>query len=447
MKCIQQELFTSVVSERDRQGREARARWAWVEPEVWTDHMLAALENGVKGGKWFSLNDKVSREKSLQLAWEQVRRNGGSAGIDAISVKRFAKIAEKELTRLSRELREGAYRPKPVKRVWIRKLGSKEKRPLGVPTVRDRIVQSALRLVIEPIFERDFAAHSYGFRPVRGCKDALRQVVRLLKAGYIWVVDADLESYFDTIAHEKLMHLVEERISDQKVLELIRSFLTQGVMESHKGWQPTDRGTPQGAVVSPLLSNIYLNGLDHEMARKGYQMVRYADDFIILCRSQKEAQGALKEVQQWTRSRELILHPEKTKIVDATVKGGFDFLGYHFERGYRWPPQKSLKGLREKIRTRTKRTNGTSMSCIISKLNPILKGWFEYYKHSHQTTFSPIDGWVRMRLRSIMRKRHKRKGRGRGKDHQRWPNAYFADLGLYNLHTAWEHARQPPWRS
>ena len=406
--------------------------------------MLAALETGVKGNKWFSLNDKVSREETLRLAWEQVRRNGGSAGIDAISVKRFTKIGEKELTRLKRQLQRAEYRPKAVKRVWINKTGSKEKRPLGVPTVRDRIVQGALRLVIEPIFEKDFAAHSYGFRPGRGCKDALRQVSRLLKAGYNWVVDADLKSYFDTIPHEKLMELVEERISDRKVLELIASFLTQGVMESHKGWQPTERGTPQGAVVSPLLSNIYLNGLDHQMARKGYQMVRYADDFIVLCRSQEEAQRAHEQVQRWTRKRELLLHPEKTRIVDATVKGGFDFLGYHFERGYRWPRQKSLNELRAKIRARTKRTNGTSMSCIISKVNPILQGWFEYYKHSHKTTFGPIDGWVRMRLRSIKRKRRKGRGKGRGLDHKRWPNRYFADLGLFSLNTACEHARQSP---
>ena len=325
MKYIQEELFPSAVSERDRQGREVRARWAWVEPQVWSERMLAALETGVKGNKWFSLNDKVSREETLQLAWEQVRRNGGSAGIDAISVKRFTKIGEKELTRLKRQLQRGEYRPKAVKRVWINKTGSKEKRPLGVPTVRDRIVQGALRLVIEPIFEKDFAAHSYGFRPGRGCKDALRQVNHLLKAGYNWVVDADLKSYFDTIPHEKLMELVEEKISDRKVLELIGSFLTQGVMESHKDWQPTERGTPQGAVVSPLLSNIYLNGLDHQMARKGYQMVRYADDFIVLCRSQEEAQRAHEEVQRWTRKRELLLHPGENQDCRCHLKRRFRF--------------------------------------------------------------------------------------------------------------------------
>ena len=444
MKYLQGELYPSVVSERDRQGREARARWAWVEPEVWTEGMLAALEKGVKGTKWFSLNDKVSRVGTLELAWEQVRRKGGSAGIDAISVKRFAKTAQEELTRLSEQLREGTYRPKPVKRVWIAKAGSREKRPLGIPRVRDRIVQSALRMVIEPIFEKDFAAQSYGFRPGRGCKDGLRRVDRLLKAGYTWVVDADLKSYFETIRHERLMDLVGQKISEGKVLELIRSFLTQGVMESHKGWEPTEQGTPQGAVVSPLLSNIYLNGLDQLMARKGYQMVRYADDFVILSSRQKEARGALEQVQQWTRSRELRLHPQKTRIVDATVKGGFDFLGYHFERGYRWPRPKSLNALRQKIRARTKRTNGTSMSCIVNTLNQVLKGWFEYYKHSHWTTFEPIDGWMRMRLRSILRKRCKGQGVGRGRDHRRWPNRYFADLGLFSLKTAWEHARQSP---
>ena len=394
--------------------------------------MLTALEQGVKGGRWYSLMDKVYAKANLRAAFEKVKANKGAAGVDHQTIEMFERNLEENLERLSRWLREGTYRPQAVRRTWINKLGSKEKRPLGIPTVRDRVVQAALLNVLEPIFERDFAERSYGFRPNRGCKDALRQVDKLLKAGYRLVVDADLKSYFDTIPREPMVRRVEEKVSDGRVIEILKLYLTQEVMEAAKSWRP-EGGTPQGAIISPLLSNIYLNSLDHEMAQRGYEMVRYADDFVILCRSEAEAKEALERVREWTAQAGLILHPVKTRIVNADDKGGFDFLGYHFERGKRWPRKKSLDKLKHTIRAKTRRTNGQSLRAIIEDVNRTLGGWYEYFKHSRATTFPNLDGWIRMRLRSILRKRAGQKGRGRGSDHHRWPNTYFSEHGLFSL--------------
>jgi RNA-directed DNA polymerase len=397
--------------------------------------MLTALEQGVKGGKWFRLIDKVYALPNLRKAFARVRANGGAAGVDHVTVEEFERHLEANLEKLSQSLHDGSYRPQAIRRVWIPKPGSQEKRPLGIPTVRDRVAQAALRAVLEPIFERDFAVQSYGFRPNRGCKDALRRVDTLLKQSYNWVVDADLKSYFDTIPHSGLMAQVEGKVVDGKVLGLVAAYLTAKVMETAQGWMP-DEGTPQGAVISPLLSNIYLDPLDHLLAGKGYEMVRYADDFVILCRSEAEASAALEQVRDWTASVGLKLHPDKTRIVDATQRGGFDFLGYHFERGYRWPREKSLKKFKDLIRAKTRRTNGHSLKAIVDTVNRTLRGWFEYYQHSHSTTFSLLDQWVRMRLRSLLRKRRGGEGRGRGRDHQLWPNAFFAKRGLFSLVTA-----------
>ena len=410
-------------------------RWAWVERSVWTERMLEALERGVKGGVWFSLADKVYRPSTLAAAWERVRRNAGSAGPDGQSVKTFEAQAARHLKRLHDELRAGTYRPAPVRRVWIDKPGSREKRPLGVPAVRDRVVQTALRLVIEPIFEREFAETSYGFRPRRGCKDALRRVVELLKKGHLWVVDADLKGYFDSIPHDRLMDDVHKRIADGRVLDLIEGYLTQSVLEDTKRWTP-ETGTPQGAVISPLLANVYLHPVDEAMKRAGCEMVRYADDFVILCRSREEAEAALAAVRREVEARGLTLHPDKTRVAHA-AGDGFDFLGYHFERGKRWPRDKSLMKLRDALRAKTKRTNGHSMECIVADVNRTLRGWFAYFQHSHWTTFPHLDGWLRRRLRNILRKRTKRKGISRmGLDHHRWPNAYFRERGLFCLDDA-----------
>lgn len=400
---------------------------------MWTTRMLKALETGMEGGKWFRLIDKVWSEANLQRALEKVVGNGGSAGVDGRSVVAVGKQSEEETAILHRELREESYEPAPVKRVWIPKLGSPEKRPLGVPTVRDRIVQTALRNVIEPIFERDFAAQSYGFRPGRGCKDALGRVDALLKEGRVWVVDADIKGYFDTIPQDALMERVGRKIADGRVLRLIEGYLQAGVMDSVSGWQPTEEGTPQGAVISPLLANIYLDPLDWEMAEAGLEMVRYADDFVVLCHSEEEARKALEKIARFTEANGLKLHPEKTRIVDASKPGGFEFLGYHFERGMKWPRKKSLDKLKEAIRSKTRRTAGESIPAICRELNKTLVGWFGYFKHGKPNVFPGIDGYVRGRLRSILRKRHGGKGRSRGKDHNRWPNAYFHAQGLHSL--------------
>jgi RNA-directed DNA polymerase len=426
------------VSQSTQQAGEAqnlwavRARWAWVEPEVWTEQMLTALEKGVKGGKWFRLIDKVYALPNLRKAFARVKANSNAAGVDHVTVEEFEHYLEANLEKLSQSLRDGTYRPQAIRRAWIPKLGGKEMRPLGIPTVRDRVVQAALRAVLEPIFERDFAAQSYGFRPKRGCKDALRRVNLLLQQGYNWVVDADLKSYFDTIPHSALLARVREKVADGRVLRLLEAFLHAQVMETAKGWTP-EGGTPQGAVVSPLLSNIYLDSLDHLMAEKGIEMVRYADDFVVLCQTEVAAQEALERVRDWTTAVGLTLHPVKTRIVDAMPVGGFDFLGYHFEGGGRWPRKKSLDKFKDTIRTKTRRHNGQSLQAILTDLNRTLRGWFEYFKHSRRFVFIALDKWVRTRLRGLLRFRQKRKGRGRGSDHQRWPNAFFAKQGLFSL--------------
>jgi len=303
----------------------------------------------------------------------------------------------------------------------------------GVPAVRDRTVEAALRHVIEPIFERDFAQHSYGFRPGRGCREAVARVEELLGQGHVWCVDCDLKSYFDTIPHDRLMAPIEERIVDGSVLALIEQSLNAGVMEELKGWQPTERGTPQGAVISPLLANLYLNPLDQQMAQRGWEMVRYADDWVALCRTKEEAEAVLVFLRKWTAEAGLTLHPTKTRIVNAQTEG-FDFLGWHFCGHKKWPRKKSLQKLQEKLRPLTQRANGRSLSEIIAKANPILRGWHGYFRDSHPTGLRGPDGWLRRRLRAMLRKREKRPGYGLTEaDHRRWPNRWFAAQGLFSL--------------
>ena len=416
------------------QGAEASGRdWSWVEASIWNERMLAALDNGVKGGKWFSLIDKVYRSATLQAAWRKVAANAGAAGVDGQSVERFADGAEVYLDELKQALESGAYQPQPVKRVDIPK-GPGQSRPLGIPAVKDRIVQTALKLVMEPVFEREFLDTSYGFRPGRGCKDALREVDRWLKSGYTHVVDADLKSYFDTIVHTRLMARVGERVSDGRLLRLIEAFLQQDIVQGLQRWTPSG-GTPQGAVISPLLANIYLHDLDCRMQARGYRMVRYADDFVVLTRSAEEAQAALCEVQAWVEENELELNADKTHVGDCRVRGqGFDFLGYRFEAGRRWVRGKSLHALRDRIRAKTSRLRGQSLRYIIADVNPMLKGWFGYFKHAHPLHLRGVDGFIRRRLRALLRKQQKRPGFGRCQaDHVRWPNAFFAELGLFTM--------------
>ena len=428
---------------RAKQVAETQDRnWSWVEASIWTERMLSALGNGVKGNKWFSLVDKVIRPATLQAAWHKVAANGGAAGVDRQSIERFAAKSDDYLNELSQALKERSYQPQAVRRVEIPK-GDGKTRPLGIPTVKDRIVQTALKLVMEPIFEAEFREGSYGFRPGRSCKDALREVDKLLKEGYTHVVDADLQSYFDSIPHQRLMQRVEAHISDGAVLALIERFLKQDIMQEGRRWRPMG-GTPQGAVISPLLANLYLHPLDVLMEDGGYRMVRYADDFVILCRSRETATAALEKVRTWVAENGLTLHPDKTHIGDCLQAGeGFEFLGYRFEAGRRSVRKKSLQRLKERIREKTRRTRGDSLARIVKDLNPMLKGWFAYFKHAHERTFSTLDAQIRRRLRALLRKQEKRPGFGRcHDDHRRWPNAYFAGAGLFAMHPVWLNARQ-----
>ena len=388
---------------------------------------------------------------NLEAAFWRVEANRGSPGVDHVTVRRFTARLNQEIQKLVGDISAEEYRPQLIKRVYIPKPGSTEKRPLGIATVRDRTVQAALRNVIEPIFEREFADNSYGFRPGRGCKDALRVVDRLLKDGYVYVVDADLQSYFDTIPQNRLMERVKERVADGRVLGLIEGFLRQGVMDGLETWT-SEQGTPQGAVISPLLANVYLNPLDHQMVGKRYMMVRYADDLVILSRSRREAEEALRELTEWTSEAGLKLHPQKTSIVDMSQAGaGFDFLGYQFLRTgrarlMRCPRKKSLDKFKDAIRERTRRNNGDSLAQTIDDVNAVVSGWFEYFKHSNRTTFKTLDKWIRTRLRSILRKRQGRKGRARGTDTQRWPNKFFTEQGLFSMFEAYAAVCQPAGR-
>jgi RNA-directed DNA polymerase len=434
------ETQPTIVPEEATPVGAVRARWAWTAPEVWTERMLTALEQGVRGGRWYTLMDKVCALPTLRAAFARVKANRGAAGVDHVTVTMYDARLDANLTGLSASLRDGTYRPQPIRRHWIPK-GLRERRPLGIPTVRDRVVQTALRLVLEPIFDVTFAAHSYGFRPGRGAKDALRRVDALLRTGYRYIVDADLQTYFDTIPHAPLRARVASTVSDGRVLALLDAFLQQPVFEGLAQWT-VDEGTPQGAVISPLLANLYLDPLDHAMAEKGFEMVRDADDFVVLCRTADEAQQALLMVQRWTEAAGLRLHPEKTRLVDVQQPDGFDFLGYHFTRRYRVPRKKSLRKLKDQVRQKTRRTHGHSLAVIIEDLNRTLRGWFEYFKHSRSTAFIPIDAWVRMRLRCILRHRLGKRGRGFRFAHHQWPRRFFTALGLFSLVHAHAAARQ-----
>lgn len=434
----------SIVSETTKQDAGVLGSCVqrkFVPAPIWTETMLAALQRGVKGGKWFSLIDKVYRLETLELGWALVEKNAGAAGVDRMSVERFAQGRQYYLAELAHALRSGSYRPLPVRRVYIPK--GKKQRPLGIPAVKDRVVQAALKLVIEPIFENEFESRSYGFRQGLGCKDALREVDRHLKAGYFWVVDADLQSYFDTIPHDPLLAKVGNRIGDGHVMALIQGFLKQDIMESLRRWTPI-AGSPQGAVISPLLANAYLHELDVEMREAGMVMVRYADDAVVLCRSPEEAVAALARMRAWVSANGLTLHPDKTHIGDCREEGeGFEFLGYRFEAGRRLVRKKSLMALRDKVRARTPRNRGGSIESVIASLNPTLKGWYAYFKQAHRFTFSSIDGFIRRRLRAMLRKQMHRPGQGRClNDHKRWPNSFFADLGLFTMSAAHQSARQ-----
>lgn len=421
--------------------------WSWVERSVWTGTMLNTLITRGKEQVWYSLMDKVYRPETLVAAHKRVSRNRGAAGVDNMTIDRYNKNLAHHQATLHQQLKDGTYQPQAVRRTYISKPGSKETRTLGIPCVRDRIVQTALKQVLEPVFEATFADCSYGFRPGRSCKDALREVDRLLEDGYRYVVDADIQGFFDAIDRSLLLERVRQRVSDGSVLSLVDASLKQDVMDGLRLWTP-DEGTPQGAVISPVLANVFLNEFDHLLSERGYQLVRYADDFVILCSSQEEAQDGLDLVRDWTEANHLTLHPTKTHIANLHEPGGeFSFLGFRFKchqnkRGevklHRFVARKSLKKVKTRIRELTPRKHGGSLESILTVLNRSMRGWFNYFSCASRYEHESLDGFIRRRLRRLLRKRSKR-GRGSGSsegDHDRWTNAFFEAHGYYSLVSA-----------
>ena len=407
----------------------------WAQRAVWTDRMLSTLlEDKVRGGKWHTLIDKVYSELNLYVSARKVTGKNGAAGVDGQSCEAFEEHLIVETRRLAEQLRGSTYRPKAVRRVPIPKPGRPdETRPLGIPTVRARAVQRAVLNVIEPILDHQFHERSFGFRHGRGAHDALRLVEQKLQEGYVYVVDADLKSYFDTIPKDRLLKLIQEHISDSRMLKLIKMFLDQNILEELREWTPI-AGVPQGAVLSPVLSNLYLNPLDHEMADAGFAMVRYADDFVVLCRSQFEAEVALQVISEWVEQAGLTLHPTKTKIVDSRTES-FAFLGYSFRGDKIYPRRESLAKMKTRLRELTPRKRSGSLESIVHELNRVLIGWFGYFRHSRWTIFKDLDAKIRSRLRRLLLKRH-RKNPKRLPRQQRWPNVYFTEVGLWSLREA-----------
>lgn len=369
-----------------------------------------------------SLIDKVYSRKNLELAWEKVKRNKGSGGIDGVTIERFEERREYYLDLLHQKLRDGTYRPKPVKRVKIPKTGN-DVRELGIPCIFDRVLQQALVQRMEPIFEEVFQACSYGYRKGRSPHDAMRRIWHELQAGYLWVVDADLRKFFDTIDQEKLVDLIAEEISDGRVLKLIRDILRSGVMDGGY-WEPTLTGVPQGGVASPLWSNIFLTPFDRAMTKKGFRMIRWADDWVVVCRTKGEAQRALTFAQTFLQEElGVSLHPAKTRIVHA--RQGFEFLGYKVKQGkgyrlpthkrrvtnnpqnlYAIPREKSVERFRDQVRKLTRRNAPLTLAQIIDGLNPVIRGWGNYYRKAHvRSLFNRLDRWIAQRIYSFLARR------------------------------------------
>ncbi|ADU29623.1 group II intron reverse transcriptase/maturase [Evansella cellulosilytica] len=421
-----------------------------------------SFRDGVKSTqkrKWYSLMDKVWAMSNMEEAFKEVKRNRGSAGVDGVSIRTFEHGVEDNVQVLQRELKEKAYRPRPVKRVFIPKTDG-TKRPLGIPTVRDRVVQAAVRRIIEPIFEDKFLDCSFGFRPNKSAHMALEKIRKDLMDGYVYVIDADLKAYFDTIPQDKLIQAVREEVVDGSVIRLIQSFLQAGVMDGGS-FHLTEKGTPQGGVISPLLANIYLHPLDELMTKRGHRITRYADDFVICCKSQKGAERVLKSVTRFLNEElGLTVHPEKTKVVN-NLEEPFLFLGHEFKGGYYVSASpKALKKFKEKVKEITRRNQTVNIETLIKeKLNPYLRGWGNYFGHFYgKTIFTIFDGWIRRRLRSVqlrswrnIRKLHrelrKRKWKGdlprlrmnRWRSslstpvHTALPKEWFVEIGLVSL--------------
>lgn len=398
------------------------------------------------GRRFHALYDKMCREDILRWAWELVKANRGVAGVDNQTIQSIEEAGKEAfLHQLQEQLSRGCYRPQAVRRVYIPKPDGRQ-RPLGIPAVRDRVVQAAVKIVIEPIFEADFQPCSFGFRPKRSAHDANEVIRQVANQGHEWVVDADIENYFDTIDHEKLMAMVEKRISDRRMLKLIRQFLEAGVLEDGKV-RTLSAGTPQGGVLSPLLANIYLNYLDKvwmERCRRVGVLVRYADDEVVLCRAETDAKEALRRLHIIMERLGLKLHPSKTRLVNLKEgQDGFDFLGFHhrkveswrYRRCYlqRWPGRKAMKAVREKIRAITATPQGLQRSLkeVIAGVNPVLRGWGNYFRVGNSSRhFQLIDMYVLERLCLFLSKKHRKSGRGWG---QRWRHINLRTEGLHQL--------------
>ena len=353
--------------------------------------------------KYHSLYGQMLYVENFNQAWESVKGNAGAKGVDGQTIEQFGEDWVNSLAQVWRECKSKTYKAQPVRRVYIDK-ASGGKRPLGIPSVRDRIVQQALRQVLEPIFDPMFQDCSFGFRPGRSAHMAIDRVSDYVEAGFEWVVDADLKGYFDTIPHDKLIDRVAEVVADGSILKLIRQFLKAGVMEDGKV-AVAEEGTPQGGVISPLLANIYLNPFDKRMVERGHKIVRYADDFVILCKSPRAAERVMESIKEYLEGElGLTLHPEKSKVVHLTE--GFDFLGYHFFKAHgkpmRRPMDKKLDVFQDKIRELTLRNQTVSMTALVGKLNPYLRGWGRYFGYGNVLSrLKELDGWIRRRIRAV----------------------------------------------
>lgn len=365
----------------------------------------------------------------MKIAEHEVFINKGSAGIDGVTVEEFRNNYKMNMLELRRQLLEDRYQAQPVKRVWIPK-GDGRERPLGVPIVKDRVAQTIVKRIMEPIFEKIFCDCSFGFRPGRSQIDAVNKIEKYREQGYKWVLDADIKGYFDNIEHNLLMKFITERINDGWVLRMIESWLTAGVM-TEDGYEPSTKGTPQGGVISPLLANIYLHQFDKEMTDRGYKVVRYADDFVVLTKSKKKANRALEVVKEIIEGKlKLTLHPEKTVVTNFGE--GFVFLGFEFIAWrYKRPRKKALKAFKDKVRKVTRRNQPWDIGFIIRELNPKIAGWGNYFSHGNvKKLFQRLDEWIRMRLRSYIEKK-----KATMNQNQRIPNAYFEQKGLKSLLT------------
>lgn len=408
---------------------------------------LADWLNPTGERKVHSLVDKVYQRKNLELAWRKVKQNAGSAGVDGQSMEAFAACKEEHLERLHQELRDQTYQPRPVKQHLIPKAGQPGQfRPLGIPTIYDRVCQQALLNRLEPIFEPVFDEASFGYRKGRSTKDALRKIWREIEAGNEWIVDADLKNFFGSVDQEKLLTLIHQRVSDGRVLRLINDMLKAGCIAEGR-WLTTEQGTPQGGVVSPILSNVLLTPFDGEMRRQGYQLTRYADDWVVTCRTRSEAQQALTAAKKILAALGVTLNEAKTRLVHVSY--GFEFLGYKIKRGsrplklaprqirsglregglYAYPRDKSLQHFKDQVRRRTARKAPVATQTLIAELNPVIRGWGLYFCKAHvRKLFARLDRWI---LRRIWSHRFKR---WRCRGWQQLPERrLYGEMGLVRL--------------